>query len=226
MHINDKSFSQAKASPRLKTIMICDSNPVLAEGIASILRSEPYLSGFQLVTNETPDVLNLTRLAPDYLIVDPWQCMVAGQSVADAFAQLMTKTSLIAYCPEISAAQARVLNLAGFRAVMPKTVQIEELVRIVITVAIGGVYLHECYTEQTLSTQLAQTSNEEAAGLTNREAEVLRHVALGSSMKEIATLLHISSKTVDTYKTRANHKLNLRSRSDIVRYAIASGWMN
>ena len=72
---------------------------------------------------------------------------------------------------------------------------------------------------------LRKASDEVLADLTPREEEVLRHLALGSSMKEIAAVLNISTKTVDTYRTRANLKLNHRTRADIVRFAIKSGWM-
>ncbi len=104
---------------------------------------------------------------------------------------------------------------------MPRTVTGREFARIVGAVTLGGVYVHDIYVEKH-----ARFSGREANDLTERESEVLRQLALGNSMKEIAGSLRISAKTVDTYKNRANRKLNLRTRSDIVRYAIRSGWMN
>ncbi len=192
-----------------------------------ILQAEPYLSNFQISTVTDFNFSSIAGPAPHILIVDPWQCGLAGDQMIDMFAQVSSSTSLIGYCPEISSAQARSLSLAGFRGLMPKTIQSEELVRIVIAVVFGGIYLHESYSDQHVPQRpTVANSLVEMTDLTEREEEVLRHVAFGISMKEIATLLRISAKTVDTYKTRANQKLNLRSRSDIVRYAIRSGWMN
>jgi DNA-binding NarL/FixJ family response regulator len=63
------------------------------------------------------------------------------------------------------------------------------------------------------------------AYLSEQEAKVLRLIALGHSNKEIAALMQVSVKTVETYKSRAMEKLQLRTRVQIVRYAIGCGWM-
>jgi DNA-binding NarL/FixJ family response regulator len=65
----------------------------------------------------------------------------------------------------------------------------------------------------------------EAEKLSEREASVLRFLAQGYSNKEIAGKMDLSVKTVETYKTRSMEKLRLRSRVDIVRYAMGQGWL-
>jgi DNA-binding NarL/FixJ family response regulator len=60
--------------------------------------------------------------------------------------------------------------------------------------------------------------------LSDREEEVLRRTAWGESNKEIARHLGISTKTVETYKARIADKLGLRSRTEMVRYALRRGW--
>ena len=64
-----------------------------------------------------------------------------------------------------------------------------------------------------------------AEKLSEREASVLRLIAQGYSNKEIASLMELSVKTIETYKTRSMEKLRLRSRVDIVRHAIRQGWL-
>lgn len=61
---------------------------------------------------------------------------------------------------------------------------------------------------------------DDAASLSPRELEVLRLVASGKTNKEIAVLIHVTIKTVDTYRTRAMLKLDLHSACDMVRYAV------
>ena len=61
--------------------------------------------------------------------------------------------------------------------------------------------------------------------LSEREAEVLRLTAWGFGNKEIAVQLNISVKTVETYKARLAEKLQLTSRTEIVRYAVRQGWL-
>jgi DNA-binding NarL/FixJ family response regulator len=65
----------------------------------------------------------------------------------------------------------------------------------------------------------------ERSELSEREAEVLRLIARGYSNKEIGAQLHISAKTVDTYRARSMEKLGLSSRADIVTYALEHGWL-
>jgi DNA-binding NarL/FixJ family response regulator len=72
----------------------------------------------------------------------------------------------------------------------------------------------------------ATGKGEPRAELSEREKDVLIQLAWGYSNKEIAAKLRISVKTVETYKVRIGEKLGLRSRSDIVQYAMRQGWMN
>jgi len=61
--------------------------------------------------------------------------------------------------------------------------------------------------------------------LSPREEQTLRLAAWGYSNKEIASQLELSVKTIETHKTNAMQKLGLRSRIDIVRYALLQGWL-
>jgi DNA-binding NarL/FixJ family response regulator len=61
--------------------------------------------------------------------------------------------------------------------------------------------------------------------VTERENEVLRLTAVGHSNKEIAAKLNISIKTVEVHKANAMRKLNLRGRTDVVRYAVMNEWL-
>jgi len=62
--------------------------------------------------------------------------------------------------------------------------------------------------------------------LSERESEVLWLIAWGYTSREIAARLEMSDKTVDTYKTRAGEKLNLKNRRAIVRHALQRGWFD
>ena len=90
----------------------------------------------------------------------------------------------------------------------------------------GGVYFDPLIAGQFLGPSASPARTRAApAELSEREAEVLRLVALGHSNKVIAAQLEVAGKTAETYKARAMEKLALRSRVDIVRYAIERGWM-
>jgi len=62
--------------------------------------------------------------------------------------------------------------------------------------------------------------------LSEREKEVLVRLAWGLSNKEVADELGVSVKTIETYKVRIGEKLGLRSRTQVVQYALRQGWLN
>jgi DNA-binding NarL/FixJ family response regulator len=64
------------------------------------------------------------------------------------------------------------------------------------------------------------------AELSDREAEVLKLIACGHPVKQIAAALDIGVRTVETYKARAMEKLGLKTRADIVRHAVQQGWLS
>jgi DNA-binding NarL/FixJ family response regulator len=85
----------------------------------------------------------------------------------------------------------------------------------------GGRYLSDAAAES-LAHHLASGAHERSPldTLSNREIQVLRHLALGKTTREIAEAYHLSIKTVDTYRFRLLKKLNLRNNADLSRFAI------
>ena len=210
-----------------RRIVICDRNPVLAEGLVLILQADAFLSSFQIVSRTHDSFGSEMRLAPDVLIVDPWQTASSRQAALDQFTGIPNKTFVISYCSDISPGEVQQLISLGFRGIIPTTVRSDELVRIVSSVVFGGIYVSDLYYKNG-SFLVAPLPAELPVmqALTDREVGVLHRLAMGKSMKEVAAALKISTKTADTYKTRAIRKLNLRTRSDIVNYAIKAGWFS
>ena len=106
-----------------------------------------------------------------------------------------------------------------------------ELLTAIRTVHNGGVFLHPEHTKILLEDPLEQAtslteSDDPLARLSDRELEVLHLIALGYANKEIAGMLHLSVKTVETYKARVMEKLKLRSRAALVRFALKHGLLD
>jgi two-component system response regulator NreC len=81
----------------------------------------------------------------------------------------------------------------------------------------------EAHGKGVLARPMINGRGERAAPLSHREQEVLELVARGYTNQEAANLLFLSVKTVETYRTRIAEKLGVRSRADIVRYAVEIG---
>ena len=212
--------------PKLREIAVCDANPILADRLIQVLQSDAWLSASFHVTRIVDLAEALKSSTLELLILDPSQDAHFYTKWANIIGAFPNGISLIGYCTAATTEEAQALMSNGFRAVVPKTVETAEFLRIVHAVTLKATFLHESFTEKNFpSLSLVMTSSP-STPLTERESKVLRQLALGGSLKEIAASLNISIKTVDTYKTRAIRKLDLRSRSDIVRYAIQSGWMH
>ncbi len=116
---------------------------------------------------------------------------------------------------------------AGASGYVPKRAAPEELLTAIRAAAAGEVYLYPSMAKLLVRDYLsAERPAEEKAnldGLTDREHEVLTHLAEGSSNEEIAAALVISPKTVERHRENIMRKLNLHSRSELVRYAIRKG---
>jgi two-component system response regulator NreC len=115
---------------------------------------------------------------------------------------------------------------AGANGYVPKRAAPEELLTALRTAASGGVYLYPSLAKLLVRDYLAgdrEPFTSGLDGLTEREQEVLAHLADGASNQDIAETLNISAKTVARHRENIMHKLNLHTRSDLVKYAIRKG---
>jgi two-component system response regulator NreC len=104
-----------------------------------------------------------------------------------------------------------------------------ELILAIRVIAKGGNYLDPAITGKVFEGYAGKQSNlrgdTSGQSLTERESEVFRHIALGYSNNEIAEKMDISVKTVEAHKANCLKKLNMKSRRDIIKYAVLQGWM-
>ena len=120
------------------------------------------------------------------------------------------------YSEEIYATRALKYGASGY---LSKDCSIESLVSAIRKVAAGGRYvsleLTEAYAQSLSSKKISSY-----ADLSDRELEVLKQLARGSSLVDIAAKLHLSSNTVTTYRSRVLAKLGLKGNAALTRYAI------
>ena len=110
---------------------------------------------------------------------------------------------------------------AGAMGYITKRSAPEQLEQAIRKVHAGGRYLTEEAAEL-LALRMASGARGRSPSdiLSNREVQVLRCLALGQTTREIAEVYHISTKTVDTYRSRLLQKLNLRNNAELTRFAI------
>ena len=115
----------------------------------------------------------------------------------------------------------RVLK-AGARGYVSKGNAPKELIEAVRKVASGGRYVNQSLLDD-LALAISEGTHEDISKLSNRELEVIKQLAIGKSIKEISNELHLSDRTISTYRTRIMQKLQLENNAQIVRFAIDKG---
>lgn len=211
-------------APDRLSIAIIDANPLLADGIAALLRQEPDFSARTVFLGPRPDE-GLSE-GYDVIIIDPAQ---TATTPAELARDLRGRGgAVVAYCSSLCERLAHDCIVAGFHGVLPKTVSFDVLKIALATTARGGIFIDAAFAAAIAPRAGAEDPPLPAAQdvrLSERELFVLKSVAHGKSMKEIGRELDLSSKTIETYKARGSSKLNLSGRRQIVEFAIAQGWV-
>jgi two-component system invasion response regulator UvrY len=109
---------------------------------------------------------------------------------------------------------------AGASGYLTKEMAPEEIVKAVKTVSAGGKYISSEFASLLLDEMMAPSDNLPHELLSNRELEVLRLIASGKTVTEIAANLSLSDRTVSTYRTRILEKMGLNNNAEIILYAI------
>ena len=115
---------------------------------------------------------------------------------------------------------------AGATGYVLKEAADAEVVDAVREVANGGRYVHPALGARLVAAEAEEQAEAEQDPLSDREHEVLRLLALGHTNQEIAKLLYISVRTVETHRAHIMQKLRLETRAELVRYAIDHGLLD
>lgn len=216
-------------SPRpLIRVLLADDHALLREGLRLLIDAEPDMT----VIGQTDNGLQACALAhttsPDVVVMDLSMPDGPGIEATVRLRQECPTVRVVGLSRHTGPGYVRSLFAAGATGYVVKRSSASELVRAVRVVAAGGTYLDAVVTP--LLAHDAEGREVSHAGwteatLSGREQEVLQQIARGRSNKDIAAGLGISVKTVEYHKARSTAKLGLRSRADIVRYAISQRWM-
>jgi DNA-binding NarL/FixJ family response regulator len=201
-------------------VIVADDHAIFRQGLASLLQAEADIVLLAQASTgaEAWGLIESTR--PDVAILDLSMPQLSGIEVARRVeaAGLDTRIVLLTMHDDPSAVlQALETGVAGY---VLKDNSFEELVQAVQSVAAGGTFVTPSIRAKL---RTLQREGRPAVPLSPREREVIRLIALGNSSKEIARIMAISPRTVDTYRSRSMEKLGLHSLADVVRYAVQAG---
>ncbi len=200
-------------------VVLADDHAVVRQGIRRVLDED---GGFEVVA-EASDLDAVYRYVrghrPDVLVLD---LNMPGGSSIRAIPQLRAEapaTEIVVLTMENEPLYARQALTDGARGYVLKDAAESELVTAIREAAAGESYLNPRLAARVAAAPPAGPPD----GLSEREAEVLRLVALGFTNVEIASQLFLSIRTVETHRSHLQQKLRLRHRSDLVQYALDHG---
>jgi two-component system, NarL family, response regulator NreC len=209
-------------------ILLVDDHAVVREGIKRLIDTQADIELVGEASDGREALQKAGELRPDIVMMDVSMPHLNGIEATRQMKALAPSTKILALTVHEDEAYVREFLRAGATGYLLKRASTEELVRAVRAIAGGDVYI-DPRVAQTLVNTIMQRESPRAArplDLSEREAEVMRLIALGYANKEIAAQLALSVKTVETYKARSMEKMGLKSRVDIVRLAADRGWLN
>ena len=208
-------------------ILLVDDHAIERQGIRVLLDAQPDMT----VVAEAPDGLDALQLvgssAPDVIITETIMPRMNGLELTGQVLRRYPRIKVLALTRNDRKDCVLRLVQAGATGYLLKTVTTTELVSAVRAVVGGSQVLQPVALEAVLHDYLQRVhdpaSHRPADELTAREREVLKLIAEGNTNQDIAELLCLSRKTVETHRGNIMEKLNLHKVTDLVKYAIREG---
>lgn len=201
-------------------VLIADDHSVVREGIKQILNAMPDMRVVdEASTGE--DVLRKARGSEwDVLVLD---ISMPGRSGFDILLDLqseMPQRPVLVLSMHAEDQYARRVLKAGASGYLNKESVPEELIKAIRKVVEGGKYVSPSLAEQLAFEMGSPATLTPHENLSDREFQVLRMIAAGQSVSQIAQELSLSVKTVSTYRARILEKMNMTTNADLIHYAI------
>ncbi|MGO8837710.1 MAG: response regulator [Limisphaerales bacterium] len=208
-------------------ILLADDHKMVREGLRLLIDSQADMRVVGEAANGREVMLKARELKPDVVVMDLSMPELNGLQATERLKAESPEIKVVAITANEDESYLRQLCKVGAAGYVLKRSAGDELVKAIGTVAKGGVYFEAALASKALARQMTGGKSEAGAvDLSKREQEVLMMLAWGHSNKEIAGQLSLSVKTVETYKVRIGKKLGLRSRTEMVQYALRQGWLN
>jgi DNA-binding NarL/FixJ family response regulator len=202
-------------------VVIAEDHTLIREAIVKMLVATRRVEVVGQAATGTEALELVQRLQPDVLLLDVTMPEKDGmQALAELAAMDSNTKALILTMHEDEAHGVRAIR-AGAAGYIKKSANLDELID-----AIERVHRGERVIPSEVEAALGRKRSEHPAQiLSTREFQVMEYLAAGKTNREIAEMLSISVKTVDTHRGHVLKKLRLRNNSDITRFAIQNGLM-
>jgi two-component system response regulator NreC len=210
-------------------ILLADDHKMVRDGLRLLIDSQRDMRVVGESGNGKQALQQARDLKPDVVVMDLSMPELNGLQATERLKAERSASKVVALTVHEDASYLLQLCKAGAVGYVLKRSAGDDLIHAIRTVAGGGLHFDPTLASKALTGQCREApgkAGSQISDLSEREKEVLILLAWGYSNKEIAGDLELSVKTVETYRVRINEKLSLRSRTEIVQYALRQGWLN
>lgn len=209
-------------------VFVADDHTVLRDGLKALVNGQPDMEIVGEADNGRVTVERAKELMPDILLMDISMPELNGVAAAELIRQECPSIKILVLTAYKDKGYLDRFLKAGAVGYVLKLSAADELIDAIRQVAAGGIYLDPQMADRITDGYVRARflkGEVRQRELTPREEELLRLIAQGYSNKEISNELKIAVKTVESHKANLMQKLELKTRTDIVRYAVRRGWL-
>ena len=204
----------------MKRILLIDDHEVVREGVKKILNVKPDTTVFG-EASAAAEALKLVREQDwDVVLLDLSLGGRSGLELLKELKQIRPRLPVLILSMHPEEQYARRAFKAGAAGYVTKDSSKAELVEAVSSVAAGGKYVSRALAEKLIFDLDRGSDRPPHETLSDRELEVMRLLASGKTVTEIAALLSLSDKTISTYRARVLEKMGINTNAELIRYAI------
>lgn len=207
-------------------VLLVDDHKIMREGISALLRKYSEFDVVGQAADGRQALEMVSQLKPDIVIMDVGMPNLNGVDATKQLLSINPDLKVMALSTHSDGAVVAKMVKAGAAGYMLKESAFEELIEGLTTLQDGKTFLCSKISKIVFSEYVGMITNSKAMngdGLTNREREVLQLVAEGHTTKEIADILKLSTKTIDSHREHIMEKLGIRNIAGLTKYAIREG---
>jgi DNA-binding NarL/FixJ family response regulator len=214
---------QRTASNSKKRIFIVDDHPVVRDGLITLIEHEQDLKVCGNADDAVEALKSIATVKPDAVIVDIGLKSSDGIELTKSIKARYPRLPVVVFSIHDESVYAERALRAGASAYLMKEVVSENIITAVRTVLRGEIYVSDQIAKKFLGNAFQRKSNTGAdpvSKLSDREFEIFRLIGGGYKASQIADRMHLSVKTIETYRARIKEKLNITDASKLLQYAI------